>query len=140
MKSKIETPQAAAPVTLDETRLKLLEERLAKLDPPKPVSVIQPYEIGETVYSVADLEGDVPLTVVGYDGHRAGRVLIAGDGDVQPRSFPLASVHPLEKCRLAASRPSQIQDPVARAFFEGRNEARKPKPEPVPVQKQPRFM
>jgi hypothetical protein len=124
-----------------DLRLQEIESRLAKLDPPPAVEVIQPYEIGSTVYSVVDREGTYPFTVMGYD--RAGRILVQGEDDTEPRSWPLASANPLEKCRgaIPGRVVPQALDLSAKEYWEGKRaaEAAAKAPAPTPPPKEPKY-
>jgi hypothetical protein len=65
------------------------------------------------------------LTVVGY---RAGRIVVKVLPGEPERELHIQSVVPLERCSRAAPTPSQlfsnIADPKARAWFQGREKAR----------------
>ena len=124
-----------------------LEARIAKLEalveqhhPTPKLETLQPYPVGTEVYSLQDLEGRNPFTVVGYLGRRILVRLSPGEPE---RSLPIGSVRPLKECPRAQPSPSQafagISDPKAREFFEGRRKAQidaatKPFTPPIPHQ------
>ena len=119
-------------------RLSAIEQRLEKLDPPK--QTLEPYPVLSQVYSVQDLEGRNPFTVIGYLGRR---ILVRLSPGEPARSLPLESVRRLEECPRAQPTPSQlfagVKCPKARAEMEGRRQAKidaitRPFAPPIPHQ------
>lgn len=101
--------------------------RLEKLDPKPPIAVREPYSVGSTVYSVADLEARYPIVVRGY---RNGRILVETSPGEPEREWPLESVIPLAKCRNATPTPEKLDeqidghlDPKTREYYLGRRKA-----------------
>jgi hypothetical protein len=110
-----------------EARIAALELRLEKLDPTPKREKLQPYPIGSSVYSISDLEGRNPFPVVGYE---AGRILVVVSPGDAPRSLPIESVIPWEKCSHADPDTERAyeamyarMDPKAREFQKSRRKA-----------------
>ena len=78
--------------------------RLEKLDPTPPIAVREPYSVGSTVYSVADLEARYPFKVLGYRNDRI--LLVASNGEPE-REWPVESVVTFAKCRNAETNSEQ---------------------------------
>jgi hypothetical protein len=121
-----------------DVKIEALESRLEAISPRPKIETLEPYEIGATVYSIADGEATVGLVVAGY---RSGRILIIAADDPEPRAWPIDSVRRSEDCPGVKSDRigSRIDDPTAAQFFEGRRAARAaaltppvapPRPEP----------
>jgi hypothetical protein len=104
-----------------ETRIAALEARIEKLDPTPSLKTREPYPVGSQVYSVQDLEGRHPATVVGY---RSGQIIVAFSPDEPERQLQIASVRPLEECPRAEGPPSYAHlDEKTREYMRGRRAA-----------------
>jgi hypothetical protein len=120
---KLLTEVGNQPMSEADKRIADLEQRLQRLEP-KPETIDEPYAIGSQIFSIIDSYASDPMTVVRYD-HPTRRIFVTIGGDPVPRPFSLASVVPFERCRLARPREAMtnIADPVARAYWEGRKKA-----------------
>jgi hypothetical protein len=144
MKNQIEPQitQHAEESSLIQTLLARVNKLENRGEP--PIAQLEPFQIGDIVCGVRDMEGSYRGTVVGYRrgqfrDNQTRKVLVTFEEGIQ-------SELPVQSVVLASSRTDkhglapQGMDPVSAKYWADRKAAALPKPEPEPIPKQPRFM